>query len=308
MSWGAYLGGLIAKEGGPVNGANEAIALFAASIPYNIYPMLLIFFTMLIALEIIPDYGFMKKAETRAREECMVLRGGAIPMVSDKGGAIIEKTHDKAYLFWDFGLPILIVFGTVIFSYAIFGSLMILEDFIMAGIYLESSLYIKKYVKDFSDLTETGIIGAKSVMSAIIITALAYCVNTVTKGLGAAEFIMSFSESFMAPSLLLASTFFFTAIISFCAGTSWGAFALMIPFVLPIAYGFSGGVTHDLIVYRALAAVVGGGIFGHHSSPVFDTSVLASVGAGSDHMDHVITQFPYAVTVGVGTIALYLVI
>ena len=308
MSWGAYLGGLIAKEGGPVNGANEAIELFAASIPYNIYPMLLIFFTMLVALEIIPDYGFMKKAETRARVEGKVLRDGAIPMVSDEGDDIFEQHRDKAYLFWDFAFPIIIVFGTVVVSYFVFGSLMIAEAFIMAVIYLGSSLYIKKYVSDFSDLTEIGVKGAKSVMSAVIITALAYCINTVTKGLGAAEFIMGFSEGFMTPALLVASTFFITAIISFSTGTSWGAFALMIPFVLPIAYGFSGGVAHDPIVYKALAAVVGGGIFGDHSSPVSDTSVLASVGAGSDHMDHVITQLPYALTVGAGTIALYLVI
>ena len=189
-----------------------------------------------------------------------------------------------------------------------FGSLMILEAFIMAVIYLGTSLYAKKYVRDFSDLTEIGIKGAKSVMSAIIITALAYCINTVTKGLGAAEFIMAFSDDFMTPSLLVASTFFITAVISFSTGTSWGAFALMIPFVLPIAYGFSGGVAHDPIVYKALAAVVGGGIFGDHSSPVSDTSVLASVGAGSDHMDHVITQLPYALVVGTTTILLYLVL
>lgn len=308
MSWGAYIGGLIAKEGGPINGVDEAIGLFAASVPYNIYPMLLIFFTMLIALEIIPDFGFMKKAETRARVEGKVLRDGAIPMVSDEGGDIFEQKFEKAYLFWDFAVPILIIFGTVIISFFMFGSLMILEAFIMAVIYLGASLYFKKYVKDFSDLTEIGIKGAKSVMSAIIITALAYCINTVTKGLGAAEFIMAYSDDFMTPALLVASTFLITAVISFSTGTSWGAFALMIPFVLPIAYGFSGGVAHDPIVYKALAAVVGGGIFGDHSSPVSDTSVLASVGAGSDHMDHVITQLPYALVVGGATILLYLVI
>lgn len=308
MSWGAYIGGLIAKEGGPVNGADEAIALYASSIPYNIYPMLLIFFTMLIALEIIPDFSFMKKAETRARLEGKVLRDGAIPMVSDEGDDIFEQMHEKAYLFWDFAVPIFMVFGTVIITYFMFGSLLILEAFIMAVIYLGFSLYFKKYVKDFSDLTEIGIKGAKSVMSAIIITALAYCINTVTKGLGAAEFIMALSDGFMTPALLVASTFFLTAVISFSTGTSWGAFALMIPFALPIAYGFSGGVASDPIVLKVIAAVVGGGIFGDHSSPVSDTSVLASVGAGSDHMDHVITQLPYALVVGAGTIALYLVI
>tara|TARA_R110002096_G_scaffold367840_1_gene561126 strand:+ start:68263 stop:69693 length:1431 start_codon:yes stop_codon:yes gene_type:complete len=308
MSWGAYVGGLIAKEGGPVGNVDEAIALFARSIPYNIYPILLITFTALICLEIIPDFGFMKKAEKRAREEGKVLRDGAIPMVSEEGGDIFEQKHEKSYLFWDFTVPIMIVFGTVIITYFMFGSLMILEAFIMAVIYLGTSLYVKKYVSDFSDLTEIGVIGAKSVMSAIIITALAYCINTVTKGLGAAEFIITLSEDFMTPALLVASTFFITAVISFSTGTSWGAFALMIPFVLPIAYGFSGGVAHDPIVYKALAAVVGGGIFGDHSSPVSDTSVLSSIGAGSDHMDHVITQLPYALTIGAATIALYLVI
>ena len=72
-----------------------------------------------------------------------MLRDGAIPMASDEGGDIFEKTHDEAYLFWDFGLPILIVFGTVIISYAIFDSWMILEAFIMAVIYLGSSHYTK---------------------------------------------------------------------------------------------------------------------------------------------------------------------
>ena len=72
---------------------------------------------------------------------------------------------------------------------------------------------------------------------------------------------MTYSADFMTPQLLVASTFFITAIISFSTGTSWGAFALMIPFVLPIAYGFTDGVAHDPIVYKALAAVVGGGIF-----------------------------------------------
>lgn len=308
MSWGAYISGLISKEGGPIANVDEAITLFAYSIPYNIYPMLLVLFTMLICLEVIPDFSFMKKAETRAREEGKPLRDGAIPMVSEEGDDIFQQSPDKAYLLYDFLIPIVIVFGTVIAGYFIYGSLLILEAFIMAVIYLGTSLYMKKYVTDFSDLTEIGIKGAKSVMSALIITALAYCINSVTKELGAAQFILAYSQDFMTPQLLVAATFFITAIISFSTGTSWGAFALMIPFILPIAYGFSGGVAHDPIVYKALAAVVGGGIFGDHSSPVSDTSVLSSIGAGSDHMDHVITQLPYALVVGFTTLLLYLVI
>lgn len=309
MSWGAYIGGLILAEGGPVSSSDEAITLFASSIPYNVYPILLIIFTLLICLEIIPDYGFMKKAENRAREEGKVLRDGAIPMVSeDDDDDIFEQRQEKPSLLFDFAIPIIIVFGTVIVSYFIFGSLKISEAFVMAVIYLGVSLYIKGYVKNFSDLTEIGVKGSKSVMSAIIITALAYCINTVTKDLGAAEFIMMATEGFMTPALLVAATFLITAMISFSTGTSWGAFALMIPFVLPIAYGFSAGIADDPIVYKALAAVIGGGIFGDHSSPVSDTSVLSSIGAGSDHMDHVITQIPYALTIGFATILIYIVI
>ena len=200
------------------------------------------------------------------------------------------------------------MFGTVIVSYFVFGTLKISEAFVTAVIYLGISLYIKGYVINISDLTEIGVKGAKSVMSAIIITALAYCINTITKGLGAAEFIMAVSADFMTPQFLVAVTFFITATISFSTGTSWGAFALMIPFVLPVAYGLTAGVANDPIVYKALAAVVGGGIFGDHSSPVSDTSVLSSIGAGSDHMDHVITQLPYALLIGATTIIIYLVI
>jgi Na+/H+ antiporter NhaC len=309
MSWGAYIGGLIAKEGGPIQNTDAAIKLFASSIPYNVYPILLIFFTLLICLEIIPDFGFMKKAETRAREEGKVLRDGAIPMVSeDDDDDIFSQTQDKPNLIIDFLIPIIIVFGTVIVSYFVFGTLKISEAFVTAVIYLGISLYIKGYVINISDLTEIGVKGAKSVMSAIIITALAYCINTITKGLGAAEFIMAVSADFMTPQFLVAVTFFITATISFSTGTSWGAFALMIPFVLPVAYGLTGGVANDPIVYKALAAVVGGGIFGDHSSPVSDTSVLSSIGAGSDHMDHVITQLPYALLIGATTIIIYLVI
>jgi Na+/H+ antiporter NhaC len=81
----------------------------------------------------------------------------------------------------------------------------------------------------------------------------------------------------------------------------------MIPFVLPIAYSFTSGVAANPIIYKAIAAVVGGGIFGDHSSPVSDTTVLSSLGAGSDHIDHVLTQVPYALVVSMATIVFYLV-
>ena len=79
------------------------------------------------------------------------------------------------------------------------------------------------------------------------------------------------------------------------------------PLALPLAYAFSSGPS-DPLVLETIAAVTGGGIFGDHTSPVSDTSVLSSAGAGSDHMDHIITQLPYALTVAGATALLYLFI
>lgn len=148
--------------------------------------------------------------------------------------------------------------------------------------------------------------GIKEVMPAIIIIALAYVINAVTKELGAANYIVEISHNILTPSALVAATFVLTAWFSFATGTSWGAYALMVPLSLPIAYSLNGGIVDNLLL-QTVAAIDGGGIFGDHTSPVSDTSVLASAGAGSDHMDHVITQLPYALLVATITVVLYLI-
>ena len=111
----------------------------------------------------------------------------------------------------------------------------------------------------------------------------------------------------MTGSTLLIMTFLITAIISFSTGTSWGAYAMTIPVVLPLAYELTGGQITPLI-YQTIAAIAGGGIFGDNASPVSDTTVLSSVGAGSDHIDHVITQLPYALLIGTISIVFYALI
>jgi len=102
-------------------------------------------------------------------------------------------------------------------------------------------------------------------------------------------------------------TFLVTAAISFATGTSWGAFAVMMPVALPVAFAYSDGTIAPLVL-QTIAAVAGGGIFGDHASPVSDTTVLASLGAGSDHMDHVLTQLPYAILIALLTTGLYILL
>lgn len=97
------------------------------------------------------------------------------------------------------------------------------------------------------------------------------------------------------------------AMISFFTGTSWGTYAILTPFVLPVAMNLSGGEVNSLVL-ATVGAVVGGGLFGDHCSPVSDTTCLSSFGAGSDHMDHVTTQLPYAITAGVLAAVIFAII
>ena len=124
-------------------------------------------------------------------------------------------------------------------------------------------------------------------------------------GVGAA--IVAWFDGGLDGGRLVALTFGVTAAVAFSTGTSWGAFALMMPVALPVALDNAGGPMTPL-VFQTVAAVAGGGIFGDHASPVSDTTVLASVGAGSDHMDHVVTQLPYALAGALLTIAAYLLL
>jgi len=101
--------------------------------------------------------------------------------------------------------------------------------------------------------------------------------------------------------------FLIIGIVAFSTVTSWGTYAIMIPIAVPLAFNFSGNEL-DTVVYATIAAVAGGGVFGDHCSPLSDTSILASTGAASDHIDHIKTQMPYALLVGLISILIYLTI
>jgi Na+/H+ antiporter NhaC len=107
--------------------------------------------------------------------------------------------------------------------------------------------------------------------------------------------------------LLPVITFVTGAVISFFTGTSWGTYAIVSSLVLPIALNLSGQEI-SVSVLATIGAVVGGGLFGDHCSPISDTTCLSSFGAGSDHIDHVTTQLPYALTAAACAAAALLVL
>ena len=290
---------------GPVQDAGEAMMLFIYSIPYNIYSILAVIMVGLIATKVIPDFGPMREAEQRAINENKLLRDGANPLMG------VELTNIEPYegiqtsLFWNFVFPVLIVICFAVGSFMITSSAKPMEAFLLSS--SVAGIIMRIQGMPLNEIINTAMMGIKGIMPAIIILALAYSLNDLSAMLNTAGFIIDNTESWLTPKLLPMLAFLITAIVAFSTGTSWGTYAIMIPIAVPLAFNFSENeITH--IVYATVAAIAGEGVFGDHCSPLSDTSILASTGAASDHIDHIKTQMPYALIVGLISVLIYLVI
>ncbi len=303
-AWGAYLASLVSANSTAVASAKEGLGVFISAIPYNFYPMLLLVFALLIALRVIPDFGPMRGAERRVRETGAVIRPGARPLLMEDDLELEVPAGRPPLLFLELLLPVLLLIGFGATTLVKTGSVKIVEAFMLADSYLIIVLAARGRFESVEDVASLIIKGASSVMAALLIVGLAYALNAVTTELGAAQAIIDSLAETLSPNSLVALTFLIAAAMSFATGTSWGTFALVMPLSLPLAFEYSGGEVGPLIS-QTVAAVAGGGIFGDHASPVSDTSVLSSVGAGSDHIDHVVTQLPYALSVAFLTVLLY---
>jgi Na+/H+ antiporter NhaC len=121
------------------------------------------------------------------------------------------------------------------------------------------------------------------------------------KELGTGQYMADVAGGFITPALVPALIFIIAGFIGFSTGTSWGAFAIMIAVAVPLSQ--SMGVNPHM----AIAAALGGGVFGDHCSPTSDTTVITSMATANDHIDHVRTQIPYALIAGVATVVIYLI-
>jgi Na+/H+ antiporter NhaC len=305
-SWGVYVAGLI-KGQGPIADADEGMAVFIKSVPYNFYGWLAVILCGLIAFQFVPNFGPMKKAENRALKEGKVLRDGATPLAGEELGHIKPIEGKATHMLLHLVIPVLMLIVISVGTFFVLGGVKILEAFFIVISYQAILMSIGGYFKSVRDFMEVATNGIKAVMPAVFILALAYCINTISKSLGAQQFVIEATRSWMTPTLLPAITFFTGACISFFTGTSWGTYALLVPLSLPIAFNLSGGESSQVVLVT-IASIMGGGVFGDHCSPVSDTSCLSSFGAASDHMDHVMTQLPYAFVCAGASLVLYLAI
>lgn len=303
-SWATYLASLSVGLGS-IATQEQATDLLVRAIPFNFYAICSVLMVLLIATGVVKDFGPMKKAEERAWKEGKVIRDGGIPLVGKELTEMQPYEGLKPRIFLNFLLPILMIVVFALGTYIVMDSAKTMEAFLFVVIFLSISLIIQGI--PYQEVMDTLIQGIKGALPALVLLALAYSVNGLSKQMGTANYIISATEGFLTPHLLPLIIFIIAAIMAFSTGSSWGTFAICMPIALPLAFQFTGGEVTTLVV-ASFAAVAGGGVFGDHCSPLSDTTVLASTGAASDHIDHVKTQLPYALTCAVISAVFYLII
>ncbi|AEC51423.1 hypothetical protein PNA2_0506 [Pyrococcus sp. NA2] len=291
------------------------------SVPYRFYSIFAIILVFIVAYTH-RHYGAMLKAEMRARTTGKVVRDGAKPLMateSDLGSPMVEKGSVHFFI-W----PVLsLIFVTLLGLYytgkgACEGPCGIMDilgnadsatsllwgSFAMVIVALALILGTRTMTVEEA---ETAIIqGMKQMMMATVILVLAWSIKSATEAVGTADYVVGLAQSAKVPAGIIPLIIFLTAMfISFTTGTSWGTFGILMPIAIPLAYKLAPNDPH--ILFASIGAVFAGGIFGDHCSPISDTTIMSSMFSGSDHIDHVTTQIPYAVTAASVGIVLYLV-
>jgi len=143
--------------------------------------------------------------------------------------------------------------------------------------------------------------GMKSMVPTLAILALAWTLGGISSELGTGTYVANLFTENISAALMPAIIFIISCFISFSIGSSYGTFAIMLPIAIPMA------VVAEAHLLSMIAAVLAGGVFGDHCSPISDTTIMSSTGASCHHIDHVTTQLPYAVTVGIISLIGFLV-
>lgn len=178
----------------------------------------------------------------------------------------------------------------------------------LSGTLVALLLTVSQRILSLKESIESLVSGFKTMLTAILILIMAWAIALVTKDMHTADFISgSMLEMSVSPYLVPAITFILAALVSFSTGTSWGTMAILYPLILPASWLIAqdSGFDHDqslAIFHNVVSAVLAGSVLGDHCSPISDTTILSSLASSCDHIEHVRTQLPYALSVGVVSI------
>ncbi len=291
----------------------DGLTLFVRAIPYNFYALLTI--TMMLTLAVGKfDYGPMRIAEMSDRLNSSP--SASITGAEDQPKPPVSPKGRVIHLV----LPIILLIISCVIGMIYTGDFFNGADFVTAfsnsdasvglvfgsvcALILTVIFYVATGVLSFRDCMNAIPEGFKSMVPAILILTLAWTLKAMTDSLGAAPFVAGLVKnsagSFM--SFLPAIIFLIGCGLSFATGTSWGTFGILIPIVVDV---FSADMSNELMII-AISACMAGAVCGDHCSPISDTTIMASAGAQCDHITHVSTQLPYALTAAAVTFVCYI--
>jgi Na+/H+ antiporter NhaC len=171
----------------------------------------------------------------------------------------------------------------------------------MAALFVAVLLTVSQRIMSLKDTMETVVQGIKTMMSAVLILVLAWSLAEVTRDLNTADVIKNAFGTEFSVWLIPAITFLISSLIAFSTGSSWSTMAIVYPIMIPTAFAIAQageGIDAMAILYNTVASVLAGAVLGDHCSPISDTTILSSLASACDHVQHVKTQMPYALTVG----------
>ena len=303
-SWAAAVTGFVKGEDG--------FSIFIKAIPFNFYALLTI--VMMVGVVVMKaDYGPMKVHEENAKK-------GDIYTTPDRpyenSGSNIGNHNGKVI---DLVIPIISLIVCCVIGMIYTGGFFDGAGFVEAfsnsdasvglvlgsffGLVITILLYVIRRVLSFSDCMSCIPEGFKAMVPAIMILTFAWSLKAMTDSLGAAVYVEGVVKNFAGSlmSFLPAIIFLIGCFLAFATGTSWGTFGILIPIVVE-------AFKHDpKLMIIAISACMAGAVCGDHCSPISDTTIMASAGAQSNHVNHVSTQLPYAMTVAAVSFVTYIV-
>ena len=320
-TWIGYEIGLIGDSLSKMDGLDtEAYLLFLNTLPYSFYPVLAIAFVFMVSGSG-RDFGPMLTAERRAHKH-----GSEDPdakLASTEEVESLGPVEGKPQRAFNAYIPVLVmVLGVVVGLYVtgMEASSEIadptLKDIIgnadsytalmwasLVSMMTAAVLSLSQKILNLEEVVNAWVHGVGAMLMAMIILILAWSLGEVTDILKTAEFLTGVLGDTLPTFLLPTIVFILAAIAAFATGSSWGAMGILFPLVMPLTWAVmvaqgQAGPEHMHILYSSISAILAGAVWGDHCSPISDTTILSSLASGCDHIEHVRTQLPYAMTVG----------
>ncbi len=302
-------------------GADNAFLVVLHSLPYLFYPILALFFVLLVVV-MKRDFGPMYEAERRAHTGGGLTRPGSMP-AADPTSESLQPPEDAPRRWYNAAVPVLAVIVVALAALWRTGAAGLepgdrtLVNVIgdadpfaallwasFTGCAVAIAMVVGQRILSLTDALQAWVGGMQSMFLAVIILVLAWGLGGVTGDLGTGPYLASLLQDTLPLTVLPGLVFVVAALTAFSTGTSWGTMAILFPVVIPLAVamgagvGFAGG-EHYPILLGTISSVMAGAVFGDHSSPISDTTVLSSMASACDLVDHVRTQLPYALLVAV---------